>query len=66
MRALINNSANDGAISDEERAADQLQIDSLLEAIDRIANTTQFGGEKLINGNMDYRLSSVDATSIAR
>ena len=35
MRALINHAANEGAISSSELQADQLQIDSLLEAIDR-------------------------------
>jgi flagellin len=65
MRALINHAANDGAISTEERKADQLQIDSLLEAIDRIANTTQFGGEKLINGNFGYAVSGLASSSIS-
>lgn len=65
VRALINHAANDGAISSDEKAADQLQIDSLLEAIDRIASTTQFGGEKLINGNMQYTVSGVTVTDIA-
>jgi len=65
VRALINHAANDGAISSDEKAADQLQIDSLLEAIDRIASTTQFGGEKLINGNKQYTVSGVTVTDIA-
>ncbi len=64
MRALINHSANSGAIGEEELAADQLQVDSLIEAIDRIANTTQFGGEKLVNGNFAYTLSGVAASAI--
>ncbi|HPZ96622.1 MAG TPA: flagellin [Phycisphaerae bacterium] len=64
IRALINHAANEGAISDEEIKADQLQIDSLIEAVDRIANTTQFGGEKLINGNFGYTLSGVNAAHI--
>ncbi len=65
MRGLINHAANEGANSDEELKADQLQVDSIIEAIDRIANTTQFGGEKLINGNFGYTLSNVAASSIA-
>lgn len=65
MRALINHAANEGAISGTELQADQLQIDSLLEAIDRIANTTQFGGEKLLNGNYEYSLSGLAASSVA-
>lgn len=65
IRGLINHAANEGANSEEELKADQLQIDSLLESIDRIANTTQFGGEKLINGNFEYSLSGIAASSIA-
>lgn len=65
VRGLITHAANDGANSDEELQADQLQIDSLLESIDRIANTTQFGGEKLINGNFGYTLSGMATSAIA-
>lgn len=65
IRGLINHAANEGANSDEELQADQLQIDSLLESIDRIANTTQFGGEKLINGNFAYSLSGLATSAIA-
>jgi len=64
VRGLVNHAANEGAISDEEIRADQLQIDSIIEAIDRIANTTQFGGEKLINGNYQYNVSGLAASSI--
>ena len=65
IRGLVIHSANTGANSTEELRADQLQIDSLLEAIDRIANTTQFGGEKLINGNFEYNVSGIVASQIA-
>ncbi|MEP0841566.1 MAG: flagellin, partial [Phycisphaerae bacterium] len=65
IRGLITHAANRGAISDSEREADQLQIDSLLESIDRIAGTTQFGGEKLINGNFAYTVSGLAASAIA-
>ncbi len=65
IRGLINHAANDGANSDQELQADQLQIDSLLESIDRIANTTQFGGDKLINGNLAYTLSGLASSAIA-
>ncbi|GMU21093.1 MAG: flagellin [Phycisphaerae bacterium] len=65
IRGLVTHAANRGAISDEELAADQLQVDSLLESIDRIANTTQFGGEKLVNGNFEYSLSGVASSAIA-
>jgi len=66
IRGLINKSANTGAISTQEIQANQLQIDSLLESIDRIANTTQFGGEKLINGNFQYTVSGLNVAHIAQ
>jgi flagellin len=64
IRALINESANTGANSPSELQANQLQIDSLLESIDRIANTTQFGGEKLLDGNLAYTTSGLDVAAI--
>jgi len=68
LRGLINHASNEGAISADELKADQLQIDSILESIDRIANSTQFGGDKLINGNLEYTTSgtgTVFTSSIA-
>ncbi len=62
MRGLINKSANEGALSPAEIDANQLQIDSILASIDRIANTTQFNGVKLLNGGLDYTLSSTGTT----
>jgi len=64
IRALTNHAANTGAISQDELKADQLQVDSIIESIDRIANTTQFGGEKLINGNYEYSVSGIAASAI--
>jgi flagellin len=66
VRGLVTHAANEGAISQSELEADQLQVDSILEAIDRIANTTQFGGKKLIDGNLAYGLSGLQTSAIAR
>lgn len=54
IRGLVVEAANSGALSDSEIAANQLQIDSSLEAINRIANTTSFQGRKLLDGSLDY------------
>ena len=48
IRGLITEAANTGALSDDQIAANQLQIDSSLAAINRIATTTAFQGRKLI------------------
>jgi flagellin len=60
VQDLILEAANRGAMSEEEIRANQLQIDSAVDSITRIANTTTFGGQKLINGELDYVLSGVD------
>ena len=64
VKGLIVHAANVGANSDEELQADQLQIDSIIESIDRIANTTQFGGQKLIDGNYAYTSSGISASAV--
>jgi flagellin len=58
VKGLVNASANSGALSDEEIQANQLQIDSLLESINRIANSTQFNTKKLLNGELGYTVSA--------
>ncbi len=60
IRGLVTEAANTGVLSDEQIAANQLQVDSSLEAIDRIAQVTTFQGRKLLDGNLDF-LTSVGA-----
>ncbi len=64
VQSLTNEAANTGALSGEEIKANQLQVDSILNSINRIANTTQFNGVKLLNGGLDYTASGVDANAI--
>ena len=65
LEDLVDRSANEAAISDEERNANQLQIDSILESINRIANTTEFQGQKLLDGTLNYSTSGVPASALA-
>ncbi|MEK6675382.1 MAG: flagellin [Planctomycetota bacterium] len=65
IQALLVEAANSGAFSDEEVAANQLQIDSSIDSITRIANTTSFAGRKVINGELDYVTSGIDSTRLA-
>jgi flagellin len=58
IRGLVVEAANSGALSDQEIAANQLQIDSSLEAINRIAQTTTFQGRKLLDGSLDFITTS--------
>jgi flagellin len=57
-------SANEGALSPEEIEANQLQIDSAIASVTRIANTSTFGGRRLLDGSLDYITSGVDYTDI--
>jgi flagellin len=63
LQGLIVESANEAGLADEEVAANQLQIDSILASIDRIANTTEFAGRRLLNGDLAYNLSSIPSTA---
>jgi flagellin len=58
IRALVTESANSGALSAEQISANQLQVDSSLEAINRIAQTTKFQGRTLLNGSLDFTISA--------
>lgn len=64
IKALAVEAANTGALSDEEREANQLQIDSAIQSITRISNTASFGGLKLLDGSLDYITSGIDSTEI--
>jgi flagellin len=54
MKSLVIEAANTGAFSKQEIEANQLQIDSAIDSITRIANTASFAGLKLLNGSLDY------------
>ena len=65
IQSLTNQAANTGALSPEEIKANQLQVDAILNSVNRIANTTQFNGIKLLNGSLDYTTSGVVASQIS-
>ncbi len=57
LENLIDRSASEAGLSSEEIAANQLQIDAILESINRIADSTAFGDRKLINGSLEFTIS---------
>lgn len=57
LQSLVSQSANDAGMSNTEKAANQQQIDSILQSIDRIASTTSFQGTKLLNGGLAFTVS---------
>lgn len=59
LQGLLTASANTAGLSESEKEANQLQIDSILQTIDRISGATSFQGTKLLNGTFDYNTTSV-------
>ncbi len=51
MRELAMQSASDG-LGDTERGYLETELDALVEEIDRISQTTEFNGQKLLNGSL--------------
>jgi len=64
LQSLVTATANTGGLSQEEIDANQLQIDSILSTVNRIAGSTAFQGKKLLNGNFDYTTSGVTSTAV--
>lgn len=64
IRGLITEAANAGALSDDQIAANQLQVDSSLEAIDRIAQVTSFQGRRLLDGSLNFITTAANVASI--
>jgi len=62
LEELIDKSANEAGLSDSERNANQLQIDAVLDSINRIATSNEFLGRKLLNGELDYTTSAIDTS----
>ena len=60
LQGLLTSTANDAGLSAEEKEANQLQIDSILQTIDRVSSATSFQGKKLLNGNLDYTTTNID------
>jgi len=65
IQDLIVEAANEGAMSEDEIRANQLQIDSAVDSITRIANSTTFAGQHLLNGALDYVTSGVATSALA-
>jgi flagellin len=66
IKSLVVEASNTGAFSIEEIRANQRAIDSAVDSITRISNTSSFAGLKLLNGELGYRLSGVDESKILK
>lgn len=63
LQGLVVEASNESGLTAAEVEANQLQIDSILASIDRIANNTTFAGRKLLNGDLSYELSGVSPSA---
>lgn len=61
VRSLMVDSANTGVNDSNALAANQAEIDNILTTIDRIANSTQFGSRKLLDGSSGVSGTATDA-----
>jgi flagellin len=64
LKGLVTATANNAGLSNEEKQANQLQVDSILQTIDRVSESTNFQGVKLLNGNFDFTTKGV-ATGVS-
>lgn len=65
LRALALHAANTGVNDAAAVAADQAQVDAIVNSIDQIAQNTSFGTKKLLNGSASNSASVLDATNVA-
>src|SRR5277367_5379818 len=64
LQGLVGQAANTGGLSADQISADQLQVDSILNTINRIAANTSFEGTNLLNGNLDYVTSGLKTSAL--
>ena len=64
IRSLVTEAANTGAMNTAMLEALQLQVDASLDTIDRIAASTQFIDQKLLDGSLDFVTYGLDRTKV--
>jgi flagellin len=64
ISGLVVQSANSGALTPTQLSANQVQVDSAIQSITQIANTTTFDGLPLLDGNLGYTTSGLHTSAI--
>ena len=64
IRSLVTEAANTGAMNTAMLEALQLQVDASLDTIDRIAGSTQFIDQKLLDGSLDFVTYGLDQSKV--
>ena len=62
VRKLAIDSSNLGTTDQDQLDANQAEVDSAINSIDRIADTTQYAGKKLLNGSSGFEISNVSSS----
>ncbi|MEQ9411438.1 MAG: flagellin [Fuerstiella sp.] len=62
VRSLAIDSANSGVNDSDALAANQSEIDNAIDTINRIANNTQFGTKKLLDGSAGIKATSTSSS----
>ena len=65
MRSLALHAANTAGLTQEAIAADQEQLDSAIESIERIATTTAYAGKKLLDGSIGKKVEIKNTDIVA-
>ncbi len=65
IQGLVSDAANTGAESTAQIAADQLQVDSSLQAIDQVSSSTSFGSQKLLDGSLNFITSAASGALVS-
>ena len=65
MRDLAVHAANTGVNDTASLAADQLQIASAIDSLNRISQNTQFGNKKLLDGSAGLAANVINTTAVA-
>jgi len=72
-KGLVNANANTAGLSPEEKAANQLSIDSIVSTVNRLSATTRSGGQKLLDGTAtlsasgkSFAIDSAAATNLGQ
>ena len=61
LQGLITSTANSAGLSTDQKNANQLQVDSILQSIDRASAATTFQGKNLLDGTLGYTTNTVNA-----
>ncbi|MDR1486007.1 MAG: hypothetical protein LBT09_14460 [Planctomycetaceae bacterium] len=63
IKGLVVEAASSGTMNADMIAANQMQINASIDAIDRIAKQTTYNGQKILDGSMDFRTTSTAESS---